>query len=70
MYEVVHGITGSLDNKIGYEIERLGLKPGVAVTLNPSLTPSLNSELQYANERGLKIEKCDDGYYRWFKQSP
>ena len=27
----------------------------------------LDSELEYANEYNLKIEKCDDSYYRWFK---
>lgn len=62
--KLVQGIAGSPDSKVGKEIERLGLKPGVAISLNPSPMPPLDYELKYANEHGLKIEKCDDGYYR------
>jgi len=51
-----------------YSLGRLGLKLGVAITLNPSPMPPLDSELMYANERGFKIEICEDGYYRWFKR--
>lgn len=50
-----------------YSLGFLGLKLGVAITLNPSPMPPLDSELKYANEHGFKIEKCEDGYYRWFK---
>jgi len=41
---------------------------GVAITLNPSPMPPLDSELKYANEHGYKIEKYEDEYYRWFKR--
>ncbi len=30
--------------------------------------PPLDSESKYAVEHGLKIELCEDGYYRWFKR--
>lgn len=65
--KLVQRVTGSPDSKVGNEIERLGLKPGAAISLNPLPIPPLDSESKYVNERGLKIEKCDDGYYRWFK---
>lgn len=48
-------------------IESMGITLGVAVTFNPSSMPPLSSELKYAEEYGLKIEKCEDGRYRWFK---
>jgi hypothetical protein len=51
-----------------YSLGRLGLKLGAAITLNPSPMPPFESELKYADERGLKIEKCNDGYYRWLKR--
>lgn len=50
-----------------YALQRLGLKLGVAVTLNPSPMPPISTELKYAEEHGLIIEICEDGYYRWFK---
>jgi hypothetical protein len=50
-----------------YSLGCLGLKLCVAITLNPSPMPPLDSELMYASERGFKINKCEDGYYRWFK---
>lgn len=31
--KLVHGVTGSPDSKVGKEIERLGLKPGIAYHL-------------------------------------
>jgi len=68
---ILNELAGSHDAKklkeAEYALSSLGLKLGVAATLNPSPTPPLNSELQYANERGLTIEKCEDGYWRWFK---
>lgn len=46
--KLVQGVAGSPDTKVGKEIERLGLKPSVAITLNPSPMPPLDSELKYA----------------------
>jgi hypothetical protein len=67
----MQGLDGSHDAKkvreAEYLFQSLGLKLGVAVTLNPSPMPSLDSELKYADEYGFKIEKCEDGYYYWFK---
>ena len=70
-FRIMQELGGSHDTKkvkeAEYLLQYLGLKLGVAVTLNPSPMPPLNSELKYAEERGLKIELCEDGYYRWFK---
>lgn len=66
----MHELAGSHDANIKeaeYALGHLGIKIGVAVTLNPSSMPPLDSELKYANERGLKIELCEDSYWRWFK---
>jgi hypothetical protein len=69
--KIMHELAGSHDAKrtkeAEYALGQLGIKIGVTVTLNPSSMPPLDSELKYANERGLKIELCEDGYYRWFK---
>lgn len=66
----MHELAGSHDAKklkdAEYALSSLGLKLGI-VTLNPSLMPPLDSELKYANQRGLKIELCEDNYWRWFK---
>lgn len=43
--------------------ELMGINLGVAITFNPSSTPPLETELKYAAENGLKIEKCEDGRY-------
>jgi hypothetical protein len=71
-FQIIQELAGSHDNKKMKEAEyflgHLGLKLGVAITLYPSPMPPLGSELKYADERGLKIEKCADGYYRWFKR--
>ncbi len=71
-FKIIQELGGSRDTKklkeAEYSLQCLGLKLGVAITLNPSPMPSLKSELKYANERGLKIELCEDGYYRWFKR--
>ena len=48
-------------------MERMGITPGVAITFNPSPMPPLETELKYAADNSLKIEKCEDGRYRWFK---
>ncbi len=45
----------------------MGITPGVAITFNPSLMPPLDTELKYAADNGLKIEKCEDERWRWFK---
>jgi hypothetical protein len=70
-FKIIQELAGSHDTKklkeAEYSLQILGLKIGVAITLNPSNMPPLDSELKYANERGLKIEKCEDGYWRWFK---
>ena len=65
-------LSGSRDPKkfkeAEYLLQYLGLKIGVAISLNPSTMPPLDSELKYANmKRGFKIELYEDGYYRWFK---
>ena len=69
--KVMQELERSHDNKklreAEYSLGCLGLKLGVAITLNPSPMPPLDSELTYANERGFKVEICEDGYYRWFK---
>ena len=64
---MTQGIADSPDNRFDEDIERLELKPGVAITLNPSPMQLLDSEFKYANEHNLKIEKVNDSYYRWFK---
>lgn len=51
-----------------YSLYPLGIKLGVAITLNPSPVPPNPPEVKYANERDLKIEKCEDGRYRWFEK--
>jgi hypothetical protein len=48
-------------------MERMGITHGIAITFNPSLMPPLETELKYAVDNELKIEKCEDGRYRWFK---
>ncbi len=60
----MQGIAGSPDNRVDEDIERLKLKPGVAITLNSSPMQLLDSEFKYANEHNLKIEKVNDSYYR------
>jgi len=71
-FQIMQELERSHDNKkvkeAEYSLGRLGLKLGISITLNPSPMPPLESELKYAEEHGLKIEKCDDGRYRWFKQ--
>jgi hypothetical protein len=71
-FKIIQELGGSRETKklkeAEYSLQSLGLKLGVAVTLNPSPMPPLKSELKYANECGLKIELCEDGYYRWFKR--
>jgi hypothetical protein len=64
--KLTQGIAGSPNNKVDEDIEHFGLKPGIAITLNPSPMQPLDSELKYANEHNLKIEKVNDGYYQWF----
>ena len=70
-FQIIQELERSHDNKkvkdAEYSLGRLGLKLGVAITLNPTPMPPLESELKYAEEHGMKIEKCDDGHYRWFK---
>lgn len=69
---IMQNLERSHDNKkikeAEYSLQNIGLKFGVAVTLNPSPMPPLDSELKYADEHGFKIEQCDDGYYYWFKR--
>lgn len=48
-------------------LERMGITQGVAISFNPSPMPTLETELKYAADDGLKIEKCEDRRYRWFK---
>jgi hypothetical protein len=71
-FKIMQELSGSHDNKklreAEYLLQYLGLKLGVAVTLNPSPMLPLDSESKYAVEHGLKIELCEDGYYRWFKR--
>jgi hypothetical protein len=50
-----------------WAMERMGITHGVAITFNPSPMPPLETELKYAADNGLKIKKCEDGRYRWFK---
>jgi hypothetical protein len=45
-------------------LERMGITPGVAISFNPSPMPPLDTELKYAADNGLKIEKCEDGRYK------
>jgi len=70
-YLMVETLERSHDNKkvkdAEYSLGRLGLKRGVAITLNPSVMPPLECELKYAEEHRMEIKKCDDGHYRWFK---
>ena len=70
-FKIIQGLAGSRDQKklkdAEYSLYPIGIKIGVAITLNPSPMPPLESELKYANEHGLKIELCEDGRYRWFK---
>jgi hypothetical protein len=70
-FQVIHGLERSHDIKkikeAEYSLGCLGLKLGIAITLNPSSMPPLDSELMYANEHGFKIEICEDGYYRWYR---
>jgi hypothetical protein len=47
--------------------DRMVITPGVAISFNPSPMPPLETELKYTADNGLKIEKCEDGRYRWFK---
>jgi len=70
-FQIIQELERSHDNKkvkdAEYSLGRLGLKLGVAITLNPSPLPPLESELKYAKEHQMEIKKCDDGHYRWFK---
>ena len=70
-FKIIQELAGSHDPKklkdAEYSLYLLGLKLGVAITLNPSPMPPRVSELKYAKEHGLKIELCEDGYHRWFK---
>ena len=70
-FKIIQELGGSRDPKklkeAEYLLQYLGLKLGVAITLNPPPMPPLESELKYANERGFKVELCEDGYYRWLK---
>ena len=68
---IMQELSGSHDTKklkeAEYALSNIGMKLGVAVTLNPSPMPPIDTELKYAEERGLKIEQCEDGYWKWFK---
>ena len=70
-FQIIRELERSHNNKkvkdAKYSLGWLGLKLGVAITLNPSVMPPLESELKYTDEHGMKIEKCDDGHYRWLK---
>jgi len=70
-FQIMQELERSHDNKkvkdADYSLGRLGLKLGVAITLNPSPMPPLESELKYAEEHRMEIKKCDDGHYKWFK---
>ena len=70
-FKIIQGLAGSRDQKklkeAEYALQYLGIKIGVAITLNPSPMPPLESELKYAQEHGFKIELCEDGCHRWFK---
>lgn len=72
--QIIQDLGGSHDPRKIQETERLlkplGIKLGVAITLNPSPMPPLESELKYANDHDLKIENDDTGRYRWFKRVP
>jgi hypothetical protein len=50
-----------------WAFERMGITPGATITFNPSPMPPLETELKCATDNGLKIEKCEDGRYRWYK---
>jgi hypothetical protein len=54
-FKMIQELAGSHDTKkvkeAEYLLQNLGLKLGVAITLNPSPMPLLESELKYANER-------------------
>lgn len=53
-FQIIQELERSHDNKkmkdAEYSLGRLGLKLGVAITLNPSPIPPLESELKYAEE--------------------
>ena len=53
-FQIIQELERSHDNKkvkdAEYSLGRLGLKLGVAITLNPSPMPPLESELKYAEE--------------------
>lgn len=70
--KIIQELAGTHDAKKLKEAEdalrQLGLKLGVAATLNPSPMPPLDTELKYAEEHGLKIELCEEGHWRWFKR--
>jgi hypothetical protein len=70
--KIINELASSRDPKklkeAEYSLYPLGIKLGVAITLNPSPVPPNPPEVKYANERGLKIDKCEDGRYRWFKK--
>jgi hypothetical protein len=54
---IMQNLERSHDNKkikeAEYSLQNIGLKFGVAVTLNPSPMPPLDSELKYADEHGF-----------------
>ena len=54
-FPIIRELERSHDNKkvkdAKYSLGRLGLNLGVAITLNPSVMPPLESELKYADER-------------------